>query len=146
MSMPPDISKPHSAATVRVGVAVFVWRDGTFLVGRRKGSHGLNTWSIPGGHLEIGETWEACAARETFEETGMRITNFRFLAATNDIFESGKHYVTLWLAADWLSGEPHITEPDKYISQSWVDFTHLPQPLFEPCWQNLRAARPDLFT
>lgn len=145
MSTPPVTSSPSPATTVRVGVAVFVWRDGTFLIGQRKGSHGLDTWSIPGGHLEMGESWEACAARETLEETGMRITNLHFLAATNDIFESGKHYVTVWLSADWLSGEPQITEPDKYISQRWVDFRHLPEPLFSPCWENLRVARPDLF-
>ena len=54
---------------VRVGVGVFVWRDGRFIMGQRLGSHGANTWSVPGGHLEFGESWEDCAIREVKEET-----------------------------------------------------------------------------
>jgi 8-oxo-dGTP diphosphatase len=38
---------------VRVGIGVFVFKDGKFLIQRRKGSHGTGTWSIPGGHLEF---------------------------------------------------------------------------------------------
>jgi len=80
------------------------------------------------------------------EETGMQITNARLLAVTNDIFsESGKHYVSIWLEADWVSGEPTITEPDKFVNQDWYTFASLPTPLFEPCWQNLRLVAPQLF-
>lgn len=128
-----------------VGVACFVWKDGKFLVGKRIGKHGLDTWSVPGGHLELGESWEEAAKREIMEESGMEIDNIRFVAATNDLFESGKHYISIWVEADWKANEPQITEPDKWIDHAWRDFKTLPDPLFEPCWQNLRKARPDLF-
>lgn len=131
---------------VRVGLGVFVWKDGKFIMGRRRGSHGHDTWSVPGGHLEFGETWEQGAKREVLEETGMKIKNVRFLAATEDIFpEHDKHYTTIWVEADWESGEPHITEPDKWIDQRWETFATLPSPLFEPCWLNLRKSKPELF-
>ena len=130
----------------RVGVGCFVWRDGKFLMGKRLGAHGEGTWTVPGGHLEFGESWEDCAKREVLEETGMKITNLRLLAVTNDVFEAEqKHYVTILLEADWLANEPTITEPDKYVEQNWRDFGSLPSPLFEPIWQNLRRSRPDLF-
>lgn len=80
------------------------------------------------------------------EETGMQIDNIRLLAATNDLFASdNKHYVTIWVGSDWVSGEPTITEPDKWVDQQWRDFNTLPAPLFEPCWQNLRQVKPELF-
>ena len=131
---------------VRVGLGVFVWKDGKFLMGQRLGSHGANTWSIPGGHLEFGESWEAGAAREVLEETGVSIDNIRLLTATNDAFpDDNKQYATIWLESDWVSGEPTITEPDKLIKLEWRTFQTLPSPLFEPCWRNLRLAKPELF-
>lgn len=129
-----------------IGIGVFVWKDGKFLMGRRLGAHGADTWSIPGGHLEYGESWEDCAIREVQEETGLIVGNVRFLAITNDIFgKDHKHSVTIWVDSDWLSGEPAITEPDKLVDQAWHTFRNLPSPLFQPCWQNLRRAKPGLF-
>ena len=131
---------------VRVGVGILVRRDGKILMGQRKGSHGHDTWSVPGGHLEFNETWEDCAKREVMEETGTQITNVRFLAATEDFFpEDNKHYTTIWMQADWYANEPRITEPDKWVNQGWYELTALPRPLFEPCWQNLRKIKPELF-
>jgi 8-oxo-dGTP diphosphatase len=130
----------------RVGLGVFVWKDGKFLMSKRRGAHGHDTWSIPGGNLEFGESWEECAKREVLEETGLSVTNIRFLAATNDLFpDHDKHYTTIWVYSDWKSGEPKLMEPDKYIDHQWRNFKTLPAPLFEPCWKNLRKAKPELF-
>jgi 8-oxo-dGTP diphosphatase len=135
-----------SSQDVGVGVACTVWRDGKFLMMKRQGAHASGTWSIPGGHLEFGETWEAAAVREVLEETGMEITDVKFMAATNDIMTSDKkHYVTIWMTADWAANEPEILEPEKCSAIGWYDFSSLPQPLFEPCYQNLRAVKPELF-
>jgi 8-oxo-dGTP diphosphatase len=131
----------------KVGVAVFIWRDGKFLMYRRKGSHGSGTMSVPGGHLEFGESWAECAARETLEEVGCHIKNITFLAATNDVMpDENKHYVSIWMTADWDSGEPTIMEPDKVEELSWHTFQDLPDNLFEPCWTNLRKTKPELFS
>jgi 8-oxo-dGTP diphosphatase len=65
----------------------------------------LGTWALPGGHLEFGESFEACAAREVFEETGLIVTNIYFLTATNDIMEAdGKHYITIFVGCT-VNGE-----------------------------------------
>lgn len=136
----------RNPAYPRVGIGVFVWKDGRFLAGQRLGAHGGGTWSIPGGHLEFGESWEDCARREVAEETGLEIVNVRFLAATNDIFtDTGKHYVTIWVESDWSGGEPQVQEPDKLAKFSWQTFKSMPRPRFLP-WLQLEQARPDLFT
>lgn len=116
---------------------MFVIRNGKFLMGYRKGSHGSGSWSIPGGHMEYGESFEQTAKREVMEETGISITNVRFCAVTNDVFEDeGRHYVSVWMLSDSLEGEPLITEPDKFVDQEWIDIDRLPEPLFLP-WQAL---------
>src|SRR5579864_1389729 len=51
-----------------VGVGVLVWRDGSVLLGLRRGAHGAGTWSPPGGHLEFGEEPVDCLQREALEE------------------------------------------------------------------------------
>lgn len=124
----------------RIGVGVFVFRYGCFLMGQRRGAHGEGTWSVPGGHQEFGETLEAAAEREVAEETGLRICNVRFGAVTNDIFGSeGRHYVTIWMLSDCFAGEPEVREPDKYHRQGWYTFETLPGPLFLP-WTQLMAS------
>jgi 8-oxo-dGTP diphosphatase len=129
----------------RVGVGVFVWKDGKFLMGQRIGSHGTGSWSVPGGWLEYGESFEDCAKREIAEETGMIITNVRFKALTNNIFKNEDiHSLTVWLDSDWVSGKPTILEPEKFISQEWHTFKDLPSPLFMP-WEPLKAQYPHLF-
>lgn len=125
---------------VRVGVGVFVFRDGEFLMGKRMGSHGEGSWSLPGGHLEFGESFIETAEREVLEETGLIIKNIRFGAVTNDYFEKeNKHYVTIWMLSDYVAGEASLMEPDKYVEQGWFDFSHLPEPLFLPWKQILKS-------
>jgi 8-oxo-dGTP diphosphatase len=67
----------------RVGVGVMVVREGKVLMGKRKSSHGAGEYSWPGGHMEHMESFEECARREVREETGIEITNVRFLRLLN---------------------------------------------------------------
>ena len=118
---------------VRVGVAAVIFREGRILLGERSGSHGANTWATPGGHLELGESIEECAQRETLEETGLEVGAVKKLGFTNDIFEKeGKHYVTLYVVATSSSGEPHVMEPHQCKQWQWFDLDELPEPLFLP--------------
>jgi 8-oxo-dGTP diphosphatase len=124
----------------KIGVGVFVFKNGKFLIGKRRNAHGDGTWSVPGGHLEFGEELEETAEREVREETGLEIDNVRFGAVTNDIFDNeNKHYLTVWMLSNWLSGVESITEPDKFVQQRWVDFETLPKNLFLP-WDQLKTS------
>ena len=121
----------------KVGVGVCIIKDNKILLGKRKNAHGDGTWSVPGGHLEFNESWEDCVIRETFEEAGIKIKNISFSTATNDIFEKeGKHYITIFMLAEYGSGEVKIMEPDKCEQWEWFTWDNLPKPLFVPI-QNL---------
>jgi mutator protein MutT len=116
-----------------IGVAVIVVQNGRVLLGKRKNAHGAGTWQFPGGHLEYGESIEACARRELFEETGLSIDNFRLGPFTNDIFEKEKkHYVTLFIIADQTSGEAQVKEPHKCERWAWFKWSEMPTPHFLP--------------
>lgn len=116
---------------VRVGIAVFVFKDGKFLVQKRQGSLGEGSWALPGGHLEFGESFEDTTRREVKEESNLNIKNVRFGGVTNDHFvDDHKHYVTIWMLSDWESGEVRNMEPNKCTAQSWHTFDDLPEPLF----------------
>ncbi|GBC64144.1 hypothetical protein DENIS_5162 [Desulfonema ishimotonii] len=122
-----------------VGVGVMVFRDGKVLLGKRKNAHGAGAWQFPGGHLEFGESPEACARREVFEETGLRIRNVRTGPYTNDIFAADrKHYITLFVIAEYASGDVALREPDKCEEWGWFEWDHLPEPSFLPIRNLLR--------
>ena len=116
----------------KVGVGVIVVKDRKVLLGLRKGSHGAASWCWPGGHLEYGESWEQCAARELYEETGLKARNYRLAGVTNDIFPEQKHYITLHLCCEYKSGKLTLREPEKCQRWEWFSWDNLPSPLFIP--------------
>jgi len=117
----------------KVGVGVYIIKDNTLLMGLRKGTHGEGDWCPPGGHLEAGESWGECATRENDEESGLTIKNIRLGTVTNDIFgKDDKHYVTIALIADYVSGEPERLEPNKCLEWRWFSMDDLPENLFLP--------------
>lgn len=117
----------------KVGVGVFVLKDNTLLMGKRKNALAAGTWGLPGGNLEFGEELEICAQREVLEETGIYIKNIKPAAFTNDIFvKELKHYITIFMIAEYASGEVQVCEPEKCEGWQWVQWDHLPFPCMLP--------------
>ena len=117
-------------APARVGVGVLLVRRGSceVVVGLRRGSSGAGTWALPGGHLEAGETWERCGAREVAEETGVLLHP----SALTFVWAS-EGYDTLVLRAEvHQNAHARLLEPDKCTEWRWVQWSELPQPLFHP--------------
>lgn len=117
----------------KVGVGVMIWKGGKVLLGKRKGSHGANQYSFPGGHLEYLESFEDCALREIAEECGVEVTNLKFQFLANRTTFAPKHYVHIGFTADWAVGEPQVLEPEKCEGWGWYYPEQLPEPLFEFC-------------
>jgi ADP-ribose pyrophosphatase len=55
-----------------VGVGALLLSGGRVLLVRRSNQPGRGKWSVPGGHLELGEGIYEAAVRELMEETGIR--------------------------------------------------------------------------
>lgn len=119
---------------VRVGTGIIVVKEQKVLVGKRKGSHAAGLVSFPGGHLDFGETWEQCLKRELTEECGPDFTVLPIWFddsrvewfVTNDIMpQYNKHYITIFMMADWMSGDPVNMEPDKCEGWEWWTFEQL---------------------
>ncbi len=107
-----------NAPMLSVGATVVVLIDGKILLNLRSDT---NTWGIPGGALELGETLEETAARELREETGLSAERFSFI----HLFSGPDFYfkypngdelysvVALYLAED-VNGEMKITDGESY--------------------------------
>lgn len=128
----------------RVGLGVIIVNEeGKVLVGKRHGSHAPH-YSIPGGALELGESFEDGAKREVAEETGLVICNPKVVAVVNNLEtyrSEGVHFVSAILLAERYEGAPKLMEPDKCEEWLWCDPANLPQPHFYAsrvgieCWK-----------
>lgn len=130
----------------RVGVGVIITKGKKVLLLKRKNAHGDGSWAFVGGHLEFNEKLETCARREVFEEAGIRLRNLKPVTFTNDIFpKEKKHYITLYVIAEYKSGKVKIKEPKKVEALEWFKWENLPSPLFIPL-KNLRRQGFNPFT
>ena len=119
----------------RIGVAVIILRGEEYgkrevLIGKRKGSHGDGIYSVPGGHLEYGETYEEACSRELEEEIGVSFDSYEKLGFSEDFFPEDKHYTTLYFLADGNEIVPNTIknmEPDKCEEWIWQDIEDLPE-------------------
>lgn len=100
------------------GATIVVLKDNKILLNLRSDT---NTWGIPGGAIELGETLEETAARELKEETNLESEKFTLL----NVF-SGKDFyfkypnqdelysvVALYIA-DGVTGDLKITDNESF--------------------------------
>ena len=95
--------------------------------------HGEGTWTMPGGKLDFGESFEQASYRETLEETGVKIDKekLELISVTNDIVEDA-HFITAGFLCRDFEGEPDIKEPNEIIKWEWFELDNLPSPIFFP--------------
>lgn len=91
-------------------VGAIVFRGAEILLVKRGSEPNKGRWSIPGGALETGETVEEAAARETLEETGVRVRAIAVFDVGDFIERDGTrvrwHYVLIDVLCSYVSGEP----------------------------------------
>lgn len=117
-----------------IGIGVIIENEQQqILIGKRKGAH-APYYSIPGGHIELGESFEQTAIREVFEETNLQIVNPKVIGVTNNLKTfalEGHHSISIILLAKAFSGTLKCLEPQKCEGWIWVVPNKLPQPHFD---------------
>ncbi len=126
---------------VGVGFGVMFLKNGGVLLGKRHADpakadselHGEGTWTMPGGKLEFGESFEGGALREVLEETGIKINEkeLTLISVSNDRVEDA-HFVTLGFLSEDFEGEAQIKEPNEITEWKWFPLNDLPSPLYFP--------------
>jgi 8-oxo-dGTP diphosphatase len=118
---------------------VLLLRGNKLLLGRRGEDpekadtefHQEGTWTLPGGKIEYGESFEDAARREVLEETGIALSKVRVICVNNDRNEYA-HFVTIGMLAEEFSGEAKVMEPDEITEWRWFDLKGLPKPVYFP--------------
>lgn len=103
---------------------VFLRRDNEILLPMKKRGFGAGRYNGAGGKIELGETAEACAKRETFEEIGVRALS---LIQVADLTFHEEY-----------QGEPEIVHSKVYICDDWEDEPRETEEMM-PHWFKLSA-------
>lgn len=118
----------------RAAVFVAVQNDrGEVLLQRRANTGFLDGyWDLTGtGHLEYGESLEACAAREVSEEAGIVVDaeDLELAAIFQSDFEEGIGYLNAIYRATTWKGDVAIGEPAKIAELKWFHPDNFPEKL-----------------
>lgn len=125
---------------IRAGCGIMVFNnEGKLLLGLRNDDaskadselHEEGTWTMPGGNIEYGETFEEAGIREAKEETGLDIKDLEVICVQTDKNEFA-HYVSVGMIAHSYEGNPKAMEPDEIIKWDWFRLDCLPENIFSP--------------
>lgn len=95
----------------RAAASAVVFRDGEVLLVERGKPPMSGVWSLPGGHIEPGETAREAACRELAEETGITAELLGLVDVHDVIIRTPvdtlkAHYLITVFYGRWVAGEP----------------------------------------
>ena len=110
---------PKVAATTVIG------DNNQVLLVKRGNEPGYGLWSLPGGYVDRGEIVEEAAAREVFEETGLRVKITRLIG----VFSQKNHpVIVIAFSGEQISGS--IQTSDETLAVEFFDIDVLPEMAF----------------
>lgn len=93
--------------------------DDRILLIRRGHGPAAGEWSVPGGHVEVGETLAEAVVRELFEETGLEAVCDRLLSPV-ELLADDSHYVILEFVVEVLDPSLEPTAGGDAAEAKWV--------------------------
>ena len=122
----------HYPVRPHIGVGVMMVRNNHLLLIKRKYNPDAGYWSIPGGHLDLGERTQTAAEREALEETGFKVKVTKLAGIIDKIMydKEGKleyHYVLLNYFVEQIEGAPDQppVAADDALDAKFVPFDEL---------------------
>jgi len=113
---------------VGVGACIFNQKGEILLLKRTdKCTNEPNTWSVPGGHVEYGETLEKTVIRECLEEIGITVTIINEIGSINHITDEFHYVSPAFFCLITTNEKPINKEPDKHSEIKWFKFDKLPK-------------------
>ncbi|MEK5036794.1 NUDIX hydrolase [Sporosarcina sp. FSL K6-3457] len=92
-----------------VGCGVIITNEGKILLQHRTDA---DNWCIPGGLMELGETFEETAKRETYEETGLNVEGLQLFG-----LYSGESGYATYPNGDQMYSVQVIFHSDEYTGE-----------------------------
>ena len=110
---------------MRTAARAIVIKDGKLLVTHRN-KFGKEYDTLPGGNVEMGETPEQAAIRETMEETSIQVKNPRLVIIEHAGVPYGDQVIYVF---EYVQGEPKLQEGSE---EEMIQ--RLGQNLYQPMW------------
>jgi 8-oxo-dGTP diphosphatase len=117
-----------AAAVPRVAVGGVALRRGGILLVRRANPPARGMWSLPGGHVELGETLQDALVREIREETGLAVAVRDFIDWTERIdlhADPPYHFVIVDFLVDVPDGNADPVAGSDAAEAAWVSLDDL---------------------
>lgn len=124
------------------GSACFIIKDGKVLYGVRSIEPNAGGLDVPGGFLDLNETLEQCAIRETKEEIGVDVRLVDFLG-TYVAEYAGRPILALAYIGEITGGTLQPGDDMSGGDLVWRDIDDLPN-ASEAAWPWMNEAHPDL--
>ena len=107
----------------RISAGAIVEREGRLILVRSVIPERYDFWVSPGGGVKEGESLEEAAAREVWEEVGLR-ANVGKLLYIEEFANPDCRFIKFWFAAEVTSGEISVAHPEakaeNIIEAAWL--------------------------